>query len=85
MAPHVDGNVLAGPLSELFSADMTSAFGTCIGCGDTSALALAMVYLKPKAFVVRCHVCDSVLLTLIQSAETNRIDLAGLAALTVPR
>jgi hypothetical protein len=82
---HIDGNVLAGPLSEIFGADMTAAMGRCAGCGDVSPLAMAMVYLKPNAFVVRCHVCDTMLLTLIQSSGANRLDLAGLAGLTIPR
>ncbi|HEY4267943.1 MAG TPA: DUF6510 family protein [Galbitalea sp.] len=82
---HVDGNVLAGPLSEIFSADMTTAMGRCAGCGDVSPLAMAMVYLKPNAFVARCHLCDTMLLTLIQASDTNRLDLSGLAALSIPR
>jgi ribosomal protein S27E len=85
MTSHVDGNALAGPLSEIFLTDMTSASGRCAGCGDISPLAMAMVYTKPKAFIVRCHVCDSVLITLIQSSDRNWIDLEGLTALTIAR
>jgi hypothetical protein len=81
---HVDGNVLAGPLSEIFSVDMTMATGICSSCGDASPLATSMVYLKPKTYIVRCHVCEAVLLTIIQSASTTRIDLSGMASLTVP-
>jgi hypothetical protein len=80
----VDGNVLAGPLSEVFSADMTIATGTCASCGDISPLATSIVYLKPKAFVVRCHVCDAVLMTIIQSSSDTRIALSGMASLTIP-
>lgn len=85
MTAHVDGNALAGPLSEIFSVDMTTASGRCAGCGDISPLALAMVYPKPKAFIVRCHVCGEVLMTLVQSSESNWVDLTGLSALTLPR
>jgi hypothetical protein len=84
-ATHVDGNALAGPLSELFSVDMTTASARCAGCGDISPLAMAMVYPKPKAFIVRCHVCDTILLTLIQSRDNSWIDLEGLSALSIPR
>jgi len=31
---HVDGNVLAGPLSELFRFDLTMTSGECRHCGD---------------------------------------------------
>jgi hypothetical protein len=81
---HVDGNVLAGPLSDIFSVDMTTASGTCASCRDSSPLAMAMVYLKPKTYIVRCHVCDSILLTIIQSSLETRIDLSGMASLTIP-
>ncbi|MDQ1572918.1 MAG: hypothetical protein QOH44_477, partial [Actinomycetota bacterium] len=47
MMSHLDGNAIAGPLSEIFGADMTMASGRCGGCGDVSPLAMAMVYLKP--------------------------------------
>ena len=80
---HVDGNALAGPLAEIFSVDMTTASGTCASCADSSPLAMAMVYLKPKTFIVRCHVCDAVLLTIIQSSSETRITLSGIASLTL--
>ena len=81
---HVDGNVLAGPLSEIFAVDMTTASGTCATCADSSPLATSMVYVKPNTFIVRCHVCDSILLTIIQSSRETRIDLAGMANLSIP-
>jgi Family of unknown function (DUF6510) len=80
---HVDGNVLAGPLSEIFTADMTMATGTCASCGDASPLATSIVYLKPKTFIVRCHVCDAVLITIIQSSSETRIALSGMTNLTI--
>jgi hypothetical protein len=80
---HVDGNALAGPLSDIFSVDMTTASGTCASCGDSSPLATSMVYLKPKTYIVRCHVCDSILLTIVQSSRETRVDLSGMASLRV--
>ncbi|HEY2644811.1 MAG TPA: DUF6510 family protein [Galbitalea sp.] len=85
MPGHVDGNALAGPLSEIFDVDMTMAIGRCSSCGDASRLALAMVYPKPNTFVVRCHVCDAVLFTLIQYSDRNEIDLTGIDALQLAR
>ena len=82
---HLDGNVLAGPLSELFSVDMTAAVGRCVGCGDESALACAMVYESGPDIVVRCHTCDEVLLTLVQSPADLRIELRGIEMLRVAR
>jgi ribosomal protein S27E len=81
---HLDGNVLAGPLMEVFRVDMTMATGECTGCGDTSVLAKAMVYVDAPAWIVRCHVCDAVLLTLAHTPDGMRFDLRGLVALDVP-
>jgi hypothetical protein len=83
MAGHIDGNVLAGPLSELFTFDPTTATGRCASCGDVSELAQAMVWVKPNAYIARCHVCDAMLFTLIQSHHNTRIDLSGIRILTI--
>ena len=34
-----DGNLLAGPLSEIFAVDITTAVGRCRGCGSSSTIA----------------------------------------------
>lgn len=81
---HLDGNVLAGPLLEVFRVDMSTASGTCVGCGDTSVLAQAMVYVDAPSWIVRCHVCDAVLITLAHTADGMRFDLRGLTELEVP-
>lgn len=80
---HLDGNVLAGPLSELFRDDMTTATGRCAHCGDVSVLAEAVVWDAAPGWCVRCHVCDDVLMTLVWSGEKLRVDLRGVTALEV--
>lgn len=80
---HIDGNVLAGPLSELFRDDMTTALARCAGCGDISMLAEAMVYDAAPGWAVRCHACGDVLLTLVRVGNRLRIDLRGVTSLEV--
>ena len=82
---HLDGNALAGPLSELFEFDATTASVRCATCSDIQVLARAMVYEKPKSFIVRCSSCDAVLMVIIHRADTTDIDLSGIAALSIPR
>jgi len=60
----LDGNVLAGPLLEVYGREMTGVRARCLGCGDVAALAQAMVHLG-AGFVVRCRGCDAVLLTVV--------------------
>jgi ribosomal protein S27AE len=82
---HVDGNALAGPLSEVVDVDITTTSAKCAGCGDTAVLAQAMVYEKPHSFIVRCSRCDAVLMIVLQKREATEIDLRGIAWLGVPR
>ena len=83
MTEHLDGNVLAGPLSELFRDDMTTATGRCAHCGDVSVLAEALVYDAAPGWCVRCHACGDVLMTLVWADDRLRIDLRGVTALEV--
>ncbi|MBU1587081.1 MAG: hypothetical protein KKH51_03945 [Actinobacteria bacterium] len=83
MSDHVDGNVLAGPLLELFREDMTTATARCAACGDVSVLATAMVYDAAPGWCVRCHVCGDVLMTFVRAAGRLRVDLRGITALEV--
>jgi ribosomal protein S27E len=85
MTGHLDGNAIAGPLSEIFAADMTVASGRCAGCGDVSPLAMAIVYLKPNAYIVRCHVCDTMLIMVVESRASVAIEIEGLDSLVIPR
>ena len=82
---HVDGNVLAGPLSELFRFDLTTTSGECRHCGDVTVLARAMVYLDPSGYVVRCCACGGILLAVVIGPERTWVDLSGVAGLQIPR
>jgi hypothetical protein len=82
---HLDGNVLAGPLAECFTFDVTTASGRCAGCGDQAMLAQAMVYADDMGYVARCRSCDSVLATVVVDTGRTWISLHGLSALEMPR
>ena len=81
---HVDGNALAGPLSELFRFDLTTASGECRHCHDVTVLARAMVYMDPKGYVVRCSACGDVLFTVVTNEQRTWVDLSGVAGLQIP-
>jgi hypothetical protein len=81
---HLDGNVLAGPLAELFAFDATTASARCIGCGTVAMLATAMVYADAMGYVVRCPACDGVLATVVRDEGRTWISLIGITALEVP-
>ena len=81
MGAALDGNVLAGALSELFTFDITSATGQCVSCGATRAIGEARVYATAPGLTARCPACDQVVLRLVRSPDRAWLDLRGLTCL----
>ena len=79
MIGHVDGNALAGVLSELFRFDVTMARMRCASCGDLAVLARAMVYGGEQGLVVRCGACGDALMVVVPMGDRTRIQLRGAA------
>ena len=77
----LDGNAIGGLMLEIFSAEMTTATGTCAGCGAVAVLAEAIVYLEAPGTVARCRSCDSVLMVVVDVRGTKCVDLRGLSSL----
>ncbi|MBW9119077.1 hypothetical protein JNB63_03130 [Microbacterium trichothecenolyticum] len=74
----VDGNAAAGMLWDVFGADVTALVGVCGGCGDTSALAEAVVELDEAAAIVRCRACTHTLFTVLRDGDRVRLVLGML-------
>jgi Zn finger protein HypA/HybF involved in hydrogenase expression len=79
-----DGNILAGPLSEVFTIEATTAVARCAECGRTSAIGTLRVYSPEPGMVGRCPGCDAVLVRLVRTTHDVWLDLSGVAALRVP-
>ena len=77
----LDGNAIGGKLIELFGTDMTTAVGTCGVCGTTGQVAELLVYRRGPGTVVRCRVCDNVLMVFVEVRGVTCVDLSGLAQL----
>jgi len=77
----LDGNVLAGPLGELFAVDITSAMGQCASCGARNPMAMARVYTDAPGMVARCRSCDAVILRLVRAAGRAWLDMSGISSL----
>ena len=78
----LDGNAIGGLLLELFGAEMTTAVGTCGSCGTGGQVAEMAVYLPKLGTVVRCRVCDNVLMVFVEVRGVTCVDLRGLASLS---
>lgn len=79
-----DGNTLAGPLSEVFAVELTTAAGRCRSCGTTSQVATIRVYGPDPGFVGRCPNCEGVLLRLVRTPDALWLDLSGVSVLRIP-
>ncbi len=80
---HLDGNVLAGPISELFAFEPTTTQGQCQSCADIAMLAQAAVYGPPMGFVARCRNCDNVLVVIVETGGRKFLSMRGLRWLRV--
>ena len=78
----LDGNAIAGELSEIFTGDLTTATATCAGCGTTGALATVSVYEGPGT-VLRCPECDSVLLRIVHVRGEVCLEMRGVRVLRI--
>ena len=76
----LDGNAAAGILHQVFGAEMTTAQGTCDGCGAVGPVGAVRMY-RTAGIVLRCPQCDAVLLKLVVAQERVWLDFRGLRTL----
>jgi hypothetical protein len=79
----LDGNAIAGTLTDVFGVDMTLVTATCAGCGAAGVLAETMVYLRAPGTVVRCRHCESVLVVMVERRGRYCVDMQGVSGLRV--
>jgi hypothetical protein len=82
--PRLDGNVLAGPLREIFTVDLTLAMHRCPDCGRRAAMATLRVYPAAPGLVARCPGCDAVTLRFVRGPDRAWLDLRGPVELPLP-
>ena len=80
----LDGNAIGGLLYDLFGGEMTMAQAECERCGGRGPLAEWAVYLGGPGFVVRCRVCQTIVMVLVEVRGMMCVDLGGLRELGLP-
>jgi hypothetical protein len=78
----LDGNAVAGLLQEVFAVEMTTAIGTCNGCGATDAVGALHVF-RGAGIVMRCPQCENALVTLVKADTRVLIGFPGVRMLQV--
>lgn len=81
---YLDGNMLAGPLREIFAVEVSGASGRCANCGLVGPLAALRVYAHAPGLVARCPGCTEVVLRLVRAPNSAWLDLRGATYLQVP-
>ena len=76
----LDGNAAAGILQEIFAFEITTASGTCDGCGSVDAVGAVSVYMAAGT-VLRCPHCENVLMKLVTDGERIWADFRGVRTL----
>jgi len=80
----LDGNAIAGLLGEVFAPEMTTAVGTCNGCGASEAIGAVHVY-RGAGVVLRCPHCDTALATIVEAETRMWVAFPGIRALELAR
>ncbi len=80
----LDGNAAGGMLREVFAREMTAAIATCTGCAMASYVGALMNYGREMGMVLRCPVCDTVMLRIVSTPGWFRVDASGMATLMIP-
>jgi hypothetical protein len=77
----LDGNAAGGLLQELFVHELTSARGACASCGAVAEIGAQHLYMYTQApgAVLRCGVCEDVLMVLVHAGGRYRLGLRGFA------
>ena len=83
MENKLDGNAAAGMLQEIFPFEMTLVQATCKGCGTTNVIGALAAYMHGMGTVVRCPVCDNVLIRVAQVKRRYWLDMRGVRVLQI--
>jgi hypothetical protein len=79
----LDGNAVAGRLSQVFTFDVTLATITCGGCARKGPFAELRLYGRDAAFVLRCRHCDAVNVRMLENETSMNLDLSGAALISI--
>lgn len=76
----VQGDAVAGSLSNIFAVDVTAAEVVCPQCGRASPLADEKAYLRGPASLLQCKNCSSVLGRFRRAQDVVWVDMRASGA-----
>ena len=81
----LDGNAAAGIMRDMFVHDVTAARGACASCGNVAQMGSQHLYMFPLSpgAVLRCTVCQGVLMVCVHTEGRYRLGMTGLKWLEI--
>ena len=80
----LDGNGVAGLLTEVFGADVTAVIRSCGSCGAHAAVGAHRAY-HGAGVVLRCPACGDVAIRIAQLPDRTVVQVRGSWSVELPR
>jgi hypothetical protein len=80
----LDGNGVAGLLTEVFGAELTAVVRTCGSCGTAAAVGAHRAYLG-AGVVLRCPGCSDLAILIVQLPDRDVVQVRGAWSAELPR
>ena len=80
----LDGNGVAGLLTEVFGFEVTTIARTCGGCGTTAAIGAHRAY-RGAGTVLRCPNCADVAIRIARLPDRDVVQVRGAWSVELPR
>ncbi len=81
----LDGNAVSGLLMEIFSIEMTISPAQCNHCGTVGEMGSLLAFMHGSGVVLRCPVCESIIMRIVQSPDSTYLDMRGATYLRLAR
>jgi hypothetical protein len=75
----LDGNAVAALFHDIFGDEMTTAPAECANCGNVAELGALLAFTQSPGTVLRCPVCEQVVMRIVQTRHAIYFDARGAA------
>jgi Family of unknown function (DUF6510) len=79
----LDGNAVAGMLTDVLTVEATAGWASCAGCGASNQVGALAAYVHGMGAVLRCPSCDTAMLRAGRAPGRVWLDLRGMSWLQV--
>lgn len=83
MEQKLDGNAAGGMLREIFPFEMTMAEVSCDACEATGPIGTLAAYIHGMGTVIRCPICDNMLMRVAHVRGRYLLDMRGMRVLQI--